>query len=103
MEFKILPQEILIELLHFLAENEDFDCVEKMLGDNITPAVAGSALRELAEQLQMDLASKESVTKFDDVKSSGLSPEARRILTSLSPREERRLYRALGLVEKKTV
>lgn len=101
MKFSVLPQETLIELLHFLAENENFKSVEKMLGEDVTPVIVASALRELAEQLQMDLASKETVDKLDGKKSSHLSDEAKKILSTLSSREEIRLYRALGLVEKK--
>ncbi|MBU4485232.1 hypothetical protein KKA47_07430 [bacterium] len=101
MKITVIPEETLIELLYFLAENEKFASVKKMLGKDITPELVGSALRELAEQLTISLAQKEQVTRFDDSKNSGLSDEARKILSSLSPREERRLYKVLGLTESK--
>ncbi len=99
MDTHVMPKETLAELLFFLAENEEFGSVKKLLVDGFTIEEVRAALRELAEGLRKE-ASQEATHQYNAQKDIRLSKEAKDIISYLSPGEEKSLLTAFGLVEK---
>lgn len=98
MELKNMPKETLAELLFFLAENEEFPSVREQLADGVTVEEVRAALRELAEGLLRE-AHAETGTQYNPQKDKRLSPEAKNIISYLSPGEEKSLLKAFGFVD----
>lgn len=98
MDLKTMPKETAAELLLFLAENENFDSVRELLGEDLNVEEVRAVFRELATQIQKEVfvAEKEE----EPLKNIRLTKEAKEIFTYLSPLEERSLLGAFGMIEK---
>ena len=94
-----MPKETLAELLFFLSENEEFESVKKLIGEGVTVEEVRASLREMAEGLHKEVAA-EVANQYNAQKDSRLSPEAKEIISYLSPGEEKTLLTAFGLLEK---
>jgi len=99
MEIKTIPKDTLAELLFFLAENEEFGSVQKLLAEGVTVEEVRASLRELAEGLRKEAAA-ELANHYNAQKDTRLSKEAKTIISYLSPGEEKTLLMAFGLIEK---
>ena len=99
MDIKTMPKETLAELLFFLAENEEFASVHKLLGEGVTVKEVRGSFRELAEGLHKEVAA-EVANQYNAQKDNRLSAEAKEIISYLSPGEEKTLLTAFGLIEK---
>lgn len=98
MEIKNLPKDTAVELLRYLAEHEDFKSLDALEPDGLTRETARAVLRELADNLQKEVDAEGRPREAGDL--AHLSGEAKRILSYLSPREEKALLKAFGLIEK---
>lgn len=99
MDIQTMPKETLAELLFFLAENEVFSSVEKLLVDGVTVEEVRAALREVAEGLRREAAAEQD-KQYNAQKDNRLSKEAKTIISYLSPGEEKSLLTAFGLIDK---
>ncbi|OGQ49331.1 MAG: hypothetical protein A3I09_05005 [Deltaproteobacteria bacterium RIFCSPLOWO2_02_FULL_47_10] len=99
MDIKTMPKDIATELLRYLAEHEEFASADKNL-DDISAADVKVLLRELADGLSREAAS-ENKAAYDVKGSRDISKGAKDIISCLSPREERKLLTAFGLIDKK--
>lgn len=100
MNIKTMPKDTLAELLLYLSEHEDLSSVEKLNGV-ITSEEVRAALRELAGELARESASERRTT-YDAKGCKKLSKEAKNVISCLSPREERSLLSAFGLIDSST-
>ena len=100
MKIQSLPKEVLAEILWYLADYEQFHGLEQTLQGGISIVDVRSALRELSVQLREDLVKdQQSSGAIDSSKIDNLSTHTRKILSGLSPREEKTLLRIFGLLE----
>jgi len=100
IKISTMPRETVVELLLYIAENEDFPSVSKNLIDGITVGEVRAVLRELAVGLAREETSEKRQDRVAMMKEAGISPKARKIISALSPREEKALLSAFDLVEK---
>ena len=98
MKFKTMPQETVIELLLFLAENEDFASVTTHFQGSLTPEMVREVCFELAQRLRHERGSKASEDQLKSLRKY-LSPTARTVLDSLSPREEQAILKGFSILE----
>lgn len=98
MKFNTMPKEVVPEMLAFIAEKGDFSEVCKELDGAFAESDIRALLREIANNLQGEL-KLEKVEPYSVSKCSYLSKDAKKIISFLSPREERTLLKAFGLVE----
>ena len=99
MKIETMPKETLAELLLFLAENEEFTSVQELIAEGVSVVQVRTALREVAIELRRE-ADAEEGSQYNPQKDSKLSPEAKTIISYLSPGEEKSLLSAFGLIEK---
>ena len=100
MKIQPLPKEVLAEILWYLADYERFQGLEQTLQGGISIVDVRSALRELSVQLREDLTKEQqAIGAVDSSKIENLNSHTRKILSSLSPREEKTLLRIFGLLE----
>lgn len=100
MKLNTMPKELACELLVYISEREDFDKVCESLGGEFPPERIKALLRELAAVLQAEL--KDEKRKNYNVKEcSYLSKGSKKVISCLSPGEERTLLRVFGLVDEK--
>jgi hypothetical protein len=100
MKISAMPKETAAELLIFLAEHEEFSSVTKLLEEGITVEEIRTLFREVASELLRESAQELKDTKYDTKKDAHLSPQAKKIISYLSPHEEKTLLEAFGLVDK---
>lgn len=96
MNITVMPKETLVELLHYLAENERFNSVSENLGGGVTVEEVRAVLRELAREVGREAAEArgdEGALK----RNTHVSRKAREIISYLSPHEEKTLLSAFGL------
>ena len=98
MKIKTMPKEIACELLVFIAEKEEFAEAAEVLGSDIAVDEIKALLREIAGELQREL-KVELGDQYDAQKCKVLSKDAKKILSFLSPGEEKKLLKAFGLVD----
>lgn len=97
INIKTLPKDTAAELLKYLAEHEDFRSIEALGAGDVTSVEIKALLRELANQLAVEAS---EMRASYDVKSCGiLSKKSKNIISCLSPREEKSLLSAFGLIE----
>lgn len=94
-----MPKDTAAELLRYLSEHEDFKCVESIAGGDVSVEEVKAVLRELSDELSRE-ALAEYKTAFDVKGSKTLSKDAKNIISCLSPREEKSLLSAFGLINK---
>jgi len=99
IKIKTMPKEALGELLAYLADNESFSTAEKKLDGCVTVPEIRAALRELAVEVKREAAS-EDINAKELVKGTGVSRKTKKVLTSLSNYEEKKLLSAFGFIEK---
>ena len=93
-----MPKKTLAELLLFISENETFSSVEKKLGGSVSVQEVRFALRELAVEIAKEADSAcENVDAARDA--TELSDATKKILSILSPHEEKTLFDAFGLAK----
>lgn len=97
---KTMPKDTAAELLRYLAENEDFTSIEKIAGGDVSVDEVKALLRELSDTLAREAAA-EYKASFDVKGNKILSKGAKSIISCLSPREEKALLTAFGLIEKR--
>lgn len=100
MNITVIPKETLAELLLFLAENESFESVEKLLGAEVNVTEIRAAFREIADELKKEVAQEVGKLGAEIKKELRVSRQTRQILSYLSPGEEKTLFQALGILEK---
>ncbi|MBI1909898.1 MAG: hypothetical protein HYS22_06995 [Deltaproteobacteria bacterium] len=101
MKINALPKEVVAELLNFIADTEPFEETGKILGDSVEIGDLRRALREIGQALRREAASeKEKNLPFDSKSNGYLSPEAERLLSCLTPREERIVLKTFGFLDK---
>ncbi|MFH0800145.1 MAG: hypothetical protein V2A66_08215 [Pseudomonadota bacterium] len=93
-----MPKETLVELLHYIAENERFNSVSENLAGGVSVEEVRAVLRELARELAREAAAQSA--DVDVKKNSHISRKTREIISYLSPHEEKTLLTAFGLVDK---
>lgn len=98
MKLNTMPKEVACELLTYVAEKGDFTNVCEGLGDDITVTQVKALLREVARGLQDELKTEKTET-YDPQRCSYLSKDAKKIISYLSPKEEKTLLKAFGLTE----
>lgn len=98
MKLSTLPKEFVTELLVYIAEKETFTETTKALGDGVSATEIKAALREIASELQKELATEKS--GYDVAGCDYLSKHSKKIIACLSPLEETNLLKAFGLIEK---
>lgn len=97
INIKTLPKDTAAELLKYLADHEDFKSIENLGVSDVTSVEVKALLREMANQLAVEAG--ETRTSYD-VKNCGiLSKKSKNIISCLSPREEKSLISAFGLIE----
>ncbi|MBI2092252.1 MAG: hypothetical protein HYY43_06840 [Deltaproteobacteria bacterium] len=101
MNLKNMPKDIAAEILGYLAENEEFESIEKLAGGDVSIAEVRALLREISGLLAAEAAS-ENKNAFNAKNSRDLSKISKDIISSLSPREERQLLSTFGLIDKQT-
>jgi len=98
MKIQSLPRDVVVELLHYLADFEPLEGLSRILGADFPLEDARAALREIAVNLVSEEESDSEANEASQLRRY-LSREAQSLLASLSPREEKRLLKALGLVD----
>lgn len=101
MKLNSMPKDTAAELLEFLAENESLESVRKILDGSIKITEVRSLFRELADGLRREAAEEAGDFNFNSQKERSLSKGTKEIISYLSPREERTLLSAFGLIDKK--
>ena len=100
MKLKSLPKELMVEILDYLADYEHFEGLDQVLEGEYTLLEVRSALHELSIHLRKELEQERSEKSLPDhQKDAFLSPTAKRVLSVLSPGDERRLLTRFGLME----
>lgn len=100
MKIKSMPKEVLSEILLYLADYERMGGLEQTLQGSVAMLDVRTAFREIAVQLREEIVQEQqSMGVVDSSKIGHLSQETRKILSSLSPREEKILLRVFGLLE----
>lgn len=100
MKINTMPKKFAAELLLFLAENEDFSSVSKLLGDEIAQGEIRAMLREISSGLIEESIKESKDNKFNSKENVYLSKQAKAILSYLSPLEENSLLSAFGIRDK---
>lgn len=100
MKLSTMPKEVACELLVYMAEKEDFKEVCESLGGDVSVVEIKALLREIAGELQKEIKT-EGGGKYDVEKCRHLSDSTKKIISYLSPLEEKRLFKAFGLTEEK--
>ncbi len=96
---KTMPKDTAAELLRYISEHEDFSSIEKIAGGDITVEEVRAVLRELSDEIGRE-AQAEYKASFDVKGSKTLTKSSKNIISCLSPREEKSLLTAFGLLEK---
>ncbi len=92
------PKETVSELLRFLAEHEAFPSVGRHLEGGFTVPQVRAILREVAEGLSLEAEEEQKGLVHEIRRDEDLSSRAKDVMTTLHPREERRLLAAFGLI-----
>lgn len=98
MKIQSLPKELLVGILHYLADQEPLEGLAQVFGKGVALEDVRTALRELAVQLSLEVEPEQEVGStalFRD----HLSVEAKELLAALSPRDERKLLKAFGFLD----
>ncbi len=100
MKIQSLPKEMLVEILHYMADYERLEGLEQILHGDFSILDVRAAMRELAVQLRDELGEERQADGVSDAQGiSHLSAHTKKILSGLSPREEKALLRVFKLVE----
>lgn len=93
-----LPKETVAELIRYLAEHESFASVSKGLEGGFTVQQVRALLREVADGLSQEAEEEQKSLVHELRRDEDLSSRAKEVMSTLSPREERRLLAAFGLI-----
>ena len=98
MKIVSLPKDVLAELLRYLADHPALDDLSHALGGDFPSDSARAALREVAVQLigQFEAEQEQSNPAVDP---AILSSQTRKILSSLTPKDEKHLLKTFGLLD----
>lgn len=99
MKLKTMPKEIACELLVYIAEKEDFSKVVKALDGEMSASEIKALLREIAAEFQNQVKIELS-EEYDIAKCKHLSMDSKKVISYLSPNEEKKLLKAFGLADK---
>lgn len=100
LKINSMPKETLVELLHFLAENERFSSVSEKLEGSVSVDEVRTVLRELAREVSRIAITEQDKELADAKKSVHLSAKTKKIISYLSSQEERKLLTTFGLADK---
>ena len=99
IKLKTMPKATAAELLLFLAQHESFANTCQQLENEMSSAEVKAMFRELAAELNREAASEgEQDYKLSSDRS--VAKKTKDVLSYLSPREERRILSAFGLIDK---
>ncbi len=98
VQIKTMPKDTAAEVLRYLAEYEEFQAVEKLVGSDLAVGEVRAVLRELAAELEHE-SFAEGKASFDVKSCKTLSKSSKNIISCLSSREEKSLLSAFGLIE----
>lgn len=99
MNIKTMPKDVAAEMLRYLSEHENFKSLDD-IGDDVNNVSIKALLREISDELAREVAADNKIA-YDVKGCKKLSKEAKNIISCLSPREEKALLSAFGLLEKK--
>lgn len=100
MKLKSVPKELFVEVLDYIADYEHLHGLNEILDEEHTILDVRSALREMALQLRKEVETeKEQKSLTEYRKDERLSDQVRRLLSILSPGDERRLLGRFGLLD----
>lgn len=100
MDLKSMPLDAAAEVIHFLSEHGDFDRLIATVGEDLSASDVRSMLRELAIEMRRIVAATTPASSGID-KHPHVSRRAKKMITSLSSREEKTLLTAFGILEKR--
>ena len=100
MNIKTMTKDAVVELLRYLADREEFHSIEELSGSDMTVPQVRAVLREIAVELQKEDAATSRLAP-DSTKITGLSKHSKKIISSLSTSEERKLLEAFGLIDER--
>ena len=98
MKLKTMPKEVAAELLVYVAEREEFKNVAASLEGEFSPQEIKALLREVAFELQKEL-QQEGRDVLEKGQASHLTDKTKKIISYLSPHEEKTLLSGFGLIE----
>lgn len=100
MKISTMSKEFACELLAYVAENDDFAKVCDSLGGEVTREEIAGLLREITVELQKEILA-DSGDPYNVKKCKHLTKDTKKILSYLSPMEEKKILKAFGLTENK--
>jgi len=100
MKINTMPKEIACELLTYIADKENFETSCQGLGESVTSRDIKALLRELSAWLQAEIKEEKGET-YDAQKCNYLSADAKKIISCLTPKEEKTLLKVFGFTEEK--
>lgn len=98
MKLNTMPKEFACELLTYVAEKTDFSDVSKALDGSVTDIQVRALLREIANNLQTEL-KEEKAENYDVRNCTFLTKDTKKVISFLSPKEEKTLLKVFGLLE----
>lgn len=99
MKLNSLPKELFVEVLDYIADYEPLGGLVHLLEGEYTLLDVRRAFRELSLLLRKET-EEERTKKVPDYKGDQrLSPQAKAVLSVLSPGDERKLLSRFGLLE----
>ncbi len=98
MKIVSLPKDVLAELLRYLADQPVPDDLGHAMGGDFSPESGRAALRELAVQLAAEFEAERERSN-PAVDPEILSSQTRKILSSLTPKDEKSLLKTFGLLD----
>lgn len=99
LALKTMPLDTAAEVLQYLADNEDFSHVANNPGADLATEEVRALLRELAVELRKFDAAQRVTVDRKDIK--GLSVRTKKLLSCLSPGEEKSVFSTFGFMEKR--
>lgn len=100
MKLKSLPKELFVEVLDYLADYEHLSGLDQVLDDSYTVLDVRSAIREVSLQLRKEIEQEKTAKSLPNYQKDDLiSQQAKRILSVLSPTDERRLLEKFGFLD----
>jgi hypothetical protein len=94
-----MPMETAIELLFYLAENEEFPSVKRELVGGISVSETRQTLREIAVALSRDETSGKNIDALRAAGKAGFTAQTRKVISGLSTDDTRALFSAFKLLD----
>lgn len=98
MKLNTMPIEMAAELIAFVADKEDFCAAAEALKGSVSAEQIRALLREISRELLSEV-KVDKGEEYDVEKCSFLSKDTKKIISCLSPREEKTLLKVFGFYE----